>query len=313
MQSFLKYAAKGVSLNNLVFRKPTWIYRSDASEFGLGGYNITSGIGWRLELPEDCRLQSSLNSLEFLGCLINIWMDYIHGVIEPEDCLLSQTDNASAMGRLKKSNFADKTDEAVQLATAQELAAIILDSKSCLYSQWSPGSENCIADSLSRDFHINSSHLCDLLLSHFPEQAPFGLVILPFPPEIVSRLTCLLLKQPQKEPWCKAPIRSKFVLGLGIDATLTPLDCLPIPSSLVFPKLREQRSSAPLLTRSEKADLVLEILHIKSNQNQCVPPWMVYHRPLGWLTRQTQGLTEMGNLHYFYNDSYAGTAPQTQL
>lgn len=99
--SFLQYAARGVSLNNLVFRKPTMVYRSNASEFGIGGYNIVSGITWRLELPVDCRLRSSLNSLEFWGCVISIWMDHYHKVIEPGFCLLSQTDSTSAMGWLK--------------------------------------------------------------------------------------------------------------------------------------------------------------------------------------------------------------------
>jgi len=38
--SFLAAAKRGLSLNNLVFRKPTMIYRSDASEFGIGGYSL---------------------------------------------------------------------------------------------------------------------------------------------------------------------------------------------------------------------------------------------------------------------------------
>jgi hypothetical protein len=46
LMSFLDPASKGVSMNNLTFHKPTQIYRSDLSEFGLGGYNITSGIAW---------------------------------------------------------------------------------------------------------------------------------------------------------------------------------------------------------------------------------------------------------------------------
>jgi hypothetical protein len=150
--SFLQYASCGVSLNNLVFRKPMVIYCSDASEFGLGGYNVTSGIAWHLELPIPCRLRTSLNSLEFLGCIISIWIDTFHQAIEPESYLLSQTNSMTAMGWLRKSNFANKPDETVQLSTAQKLADLILGSESCLYSQWFPGSHNAIADSLSRDF-----------------------------------------------------------------------------------------------------------------------------------------------------------------
>jgi hypothetical protein len=39
----LDYAPSGISINNIVFRKPNIFYRSDASEFGLGGYNLISG------------------------------------------------------------------------------------------------------------------------------------------------------------------------------------------------------------------------------------------------------------------------------
>ena len=57
MQHFLHIAStKGVSLNNLAYRQPTHFYRSDASLFGLGGYNILSGKAWRFQKPKDCCL-----------------------------------------------------------------------------------------------------------------------------------------------------------------------------------------------------------------------------------------------------------------
>jgi hypothetical protein len=98
MPSFLSAAHSGLSMNILVFRKPTVLFRSDASEFGIGGYNLVSGIAWWFELPVDCRLRTSLNSLEFLVCIISIWLDQFHQVLEPESCILSQTDSSSAMG-----------------------------------------------------------------------------------------------------------------------------------------------------------------------------------------------------------------------
>lgn len=72
---FLQYAKRGVLLNNIAFRKPTHIYRSDASEFGLGGYSIISGQAWRWELPLTLRLRTSINSLEFISSVITIWID----------------------------------------------------------------------------------------------------------------------------------------------------------------------------------------------------------------------------------------------
>ncbi len=151
----------------------------------------------------DCRLHASLNSLEFLACTISIWFDHFHQIVDQEACILSQTDSTSALRWLRKTNFAERPDEGVQLATARKLASLILDTDSNLNSQWFPGEHNIIADSLSRDFHIDDTSLANLLLLHFPEQVPFGLTILPRSQEIISWLTCLLLSQPQREPWSK--------------------------------------------------------------------------------------------------------------
>jgi hypothetical protein len=148
MIRFLQDTNNGISINNVVFRKPSIIYRSDASEFGLGGYNISSGQAWRFHIPEHLRLRASLNSLEFISCVITIWIDVLSNDIPPESCILSQSDSSTASGWLRKSNFADYNTEVAQMTTARQLASIILKSKSCLYSQWFPGTENNISDSL---------------------------------------------------------------------------------------------------------------------------------------------------------------------
>jgi len=145
----------------------------------MGGYNLTSGVAWRFKLPADCQLRASINSLEFIACIINIWVDIFHGVLDPKSCLLSQTDSSSASGLLHKTNFADKIDEAIQLATASKLATLLLESDSSLYSQLFPGKKTSVSDSFSHDFKIPDSHLSFLLESYFPEQARFGLRILP--------------------------------------------------------------------------------------------------------------------------------------
>jgi hypothetical protein len=78
-----------------------------------------------------------LNSLEYIAALVTIWIDFINNNIESKSCLLSQTDSTSAAGWLKKSNFS-KENEAVQFTTSHKLASIILDTESCLFSQWFP-------------------------------------------------------------------------------------------------------------------------------------------------------------------------------
>lgn len=149
-------------MNNIVFRQPTHVYRPDTSEFKLGGYNIVSGKAWRFEIPIDCQLRTSLNSLEFLACMITIWVHCISNDIDPESCILSQTDSSKASGWLRKSKFADQEDEFVQMMTARQLANLTIQTKSCLYSQWFPGEENIVSDSLSCDFHISSSNLSNI-------------------------------------------------------------------------------------------------------------------------------------------------------
>jgi hypothetical protein len=92
----LDYATEGISINNIVFRKQNVFYRSDASEFGIGGYKLISGLAWSFELPIKLRLHTTLNSLEFLASIIAIWIDMIHNRIAQEDCIFSQSDSTSA-------------------------------------------------------------------------------------------------------------------------------------------------------------------------------------------------------------------------
>jgi hypothetical protein len=163
MQNFLDYAKNGVPMNTIVFRQPTHIYISNASEFGLAGYNITSGKAWRFKHPADCQLKSSLNSLEFLACTITMWINALSNEIDDEACILSQTDSTTAAGWLCKSNFAEVEDKIMQMTTTCRLASLIINTKSCLYRQWFLGSDNTVADSLSRNFHIDSNTLSHLI------------------------------------------------------------------------------------------------------------------------------------------------------
>jgi len=100
---FIQLAQSGVSLSNITYRRPTHIFRSDACEFGMGGYNPISGKAWRWELPLNLRFRASINSLEFIAlefiaCVITIWIDILSSDISEEDCIWSQTDSSSAAG-----------------------------------------------------------------------------------------------------------------------------------------------------------------------------------------------------------------------
>jgi len=292
----------GVSMNNLTYRKPTHIFRSDSSLFGLGGYNIASGRAWRIELPEDCRLRTSLNSLEFLAAMIAIWVDFLENGIEDESCLLSQTDSTSAAGWIKKSNFADSGDEIVQLNTARKLASIVIDSNSCLYSQWFEGEANQIADALSRDFHLTDPELTCLILHSIPEQAPFGLKIYPVPPEIYSWLICLLRNQPFKALWSQEPTRSKLWLGRDTSLTFIPLESPTMNTLINSTPYKDTAFLEHSHTPSEQIDLIQKNL-IQTNQNTASPPSNAWHRPTDWQVDPILLSTPMENLHFFYSDN----------
>ncbi len=306
---FMVEANQGISINNLVFRKPTIILRSDASEFGIGGYNILSGRAWRLELPVDCRLRTSLNSLEFIACVISIWIESIMNSIPDESCILSQTDSSSATGWLRKSNFSDLEDEVVQMTTARHLAYTMLSCKSCLYSQWFPGDENQVSDSLSRDFQLNNEELTHLITTFLPEQVPFGFHLCPLPEEIVSWLTLLLRNQPFKEQWSKQPTRSKLSRGLDTKLISNPLASSKTGTWTTLPNTKNTKYSAPLVQQSEMVDFLNKTNLI--NQDQLDPPSIMWHRPTSWLIDQTQDWTQMGNLHSFYNAKSEVTKTQT--
>jgi hypothetical protein len=184
--------------------------------------------------------------------------------IGTESCSLCQTDSSTAAGWLRKSNFADKLDEAVQLTTARQLANLLIETKSCLYSQWFPGKLNTISDSLSRVFHLPSPTLSNLLVTHVLEQTPFSLTIQSMPKEIDSWLTLLLCNQLQKEPWLKAPMPSRFALGIGTVDTYYPSDSMMTYTSTISPEVQNIRSSVPLLSQSEMVDFALGILNISS-------------------------------------------------
>jgi hypothetical protein len=309
---FLHYAKRGISLNNIAFRKPTSIYRLDASEFGLGGYNIITGRAWHWELPINLRLRTSINSLEFISSVINIWIDITLGLIQPEDCILSQTDSSSAARWLRKSNFTDAKDEEIQLNTARKLATILIDSQSCIYSQWFSGNiNNNISDSLSRDFHLSDSYLVSELSSTFPDQVPFGLQIHPLPTEISSWVTSVLLLCPQTAQWLKEPTRSSFALGTDTKNTSSPSESRTTHTWKPLIEVNDIKYLAPLLSQSEKVDLVLSLPNF-SRPTQSEPPWIAWHRPTGWPTEQIHGWMQMESLLSFYSLSSEDIDPLTQ-
>ena len=296
---FLALGRDGVSLNILVFAEPTHYYRSDACEHGLGGYSILSGKAWRFELPADCRGRTTINVLEFLGCVITVWIDILAGDIHPDACILSQTDSTSAAGWLRKSCF-DEKQHLLAMQTARHLGSLLIKAKACLYSQWVEGEANGVSDILSRDHHLSNKEIVSLILTSCPEQVPFGIKLQPLPKEIASWLIFKLQEQPATTLSPKAPTRSKYALGSVGSNTCPPLDLVTTSSSTRSQEANATVSWEPSCKPSDKHASAQNVLAFLK-RNNAEPPWTMWQRPSGLTTGLIPDTTATVDWRMFYN------------
>ena len=122
-KDLLVVAHTGINLYLLTTQEPNNILRTNACEHGFGGYLLKTGRAWRWEIPLHLRGRKLINFLEFLACVVGIMLS-----IEEDDpvasyCYLSATDNTSAMGWLRKSNFVSDGNHAVNLGLARKFTS----------------------------------------------------------------------------------------------------------------------------------------------------------------------------------------------
>ena len=210
-QQFLQYSTKeGISFNNMCFTKHNTMILTDASEWGLGGYNPSTGTAWRFELPIWMRESMHINLLEFISCTIGIWLELIRQKDSTFIKIKALTDNSSAVGWLYKANF-NPSSHAQHDTVARKLAKVLLAHDSSITSQHTPGKHNIIADSLSRDFHLPPNKLTFILQSLFPSQVNKDFRILPkLPREIISWISSLRVTSTKREASPQTPDRSKM-------------------------------------------------------------------------------------------------------
>ena len=177
-------------MNTIVYTNWTAQICIDASEIGIGGYNTDTGLAWRWKLPDWLYQKFHINALEFLAAFVGIGIELIEAK-HPHPRTLCLTDNSSALGWLYKSNF-NPSSQIEHDHIARSMANKLLEHEAALYSQHIAGKSNVIADSLSRDHHIQTKHLTFLSQSLFHDQKKGPLRILTeLPPEIISFLSSL--------------------------------------------------------------------------------------------------------------------------
>ena len=64
---FLLSEKYGISINRVIFRKPTITTFSDSSECGIGGFCPQTGIGWRYRFIEEEQQAFTLNTKEYIA------------------------------------------------------------------------------------------------------------------------------------------------------------------------------------------------------------------------------------------------------
>ena len=216
LQTTLKRCRNGMDINTLTYRRPTHAYRSDSCPAGLGGYS-DEGYAWRYYLPQDLQFRASNNLLEHIAAIITPWIDIIAGRLKRGDCALSMTDSTTSEGWLRKTNFIEDGESAIQATIRIEVARLhathYLENEIREYSQWFRGADNQVADALSRDDDRSDEELTKILRSHCTSQVPSHFEIVPLPNVITSWLTSLLLWLPQKQEL--AEVHTRTTLGRG--------------------------------------------------------------------------------------------------
>ena len=273
---FLRRAAQeGVSINNITFTTPTHVGTTDACETGMGGY-LDDGTAWRYHLPLDLQGFFTINVLEFMAAIINIWLLLIRSGKGLK--IMNWTDSSSALGWLHHSTFNPVTHP-VHDTIARHLANILLDHDSTLYSQHVAGKQNAIADSLSRDTHIPETHLMFALKTLYPDQVPSNFRLQTLPKEIVSWVYSLkeLRTAEMVMPQAHKPSR----LGAFLDGkdSWKQLES-KINSLMAGLKNKESISSVHLQQVLGEINLGRERRN-NWQEAQLVPPSRTYVRPFG--------------------------------
>jgi hypothetical protein len=68
-------------------------------------------------VPDDLKLQATINLLEFLAAMITPWINIINSRLNQGDCALSMMDSTIAEGWMKKSNFVKQNNNPIQAIT----------------------------------------------------------------------------------------------------------------------------------------------------------------------------------------------------
>lgn len=181
--SLLDKAHTGISFNMITLRVPTNILITDACPKGIGGFSVSTGKAWRLDISRFSHVPN--NSLEFLASVVGVLFEHHHQHIPSLGNILALTDNSSCACWLWRSNF-DQTHHPVNFEISTTLAHTCLEHDFTIHSQHIRGSHNILADILSRRHDLNDLDLTKFVTTTFPSQVPQHMTLCPLPAEITQ-------------------------------------------------------------------------------------------------------------------------------
>ena len=113
-QSFLRSAFNGISINNILERKPDHILVSDSCPHSLGGLSITKGWAWRLQITEELLGKVTNNFLEWLAEVVTTKLAIYFNDIISSGCMIPVGDSTSALSWIHGADFYDASHSALQ-------------------------------------------------------------------------------------------------------------------------------------------------------------------------------------------------------
>lgn len=295
---FLAHSKAGVNINLITLRCPTRLKRTDACEYGLGGYDLATGRTWQWIIPNHLRGLRSINFLEFLASVIAILLDILENPPSPGDMFLSGVDNRTATKWMRNSNFDDDAnpDHEAHLHLSRFFASTLLKHQIGSTSHWVAGPHNGISDGCSRIAGPSPFGLTLILKSNFPLQAPPNLLVSPLPPAITWALSSWVQhgKPPKGSPppmltskTPTGPVGSTFLHELTCPMTPTWKPSSPSSATRSFVPFSSQSGMAP--TPNPPKEMINWL------QEHAAPPSMLWQRPLLPQDTPTPSLTAMAS------------------
>jgi len=236
---------------------------SDACERGLGDFFIigSKAFAWRLELPDYLKDIFTLNLLEFIPAF---WTVKIISEFKPGSRIRSHVDSTNALSWLKKKND----------TVARDYGMALFESDCSADEDYLEGERNKIADSLSRDTHIPSDQLIQVLRKHESTKDMMldeFEIYLENESKLCDYLRNLKRKLPNKEPSSKRRIPSELATGKD-GRNSYPLS---VSRTIPFSRISKMKTDIKSATSSKPTWSATEItfleqkLRVKSEKRDC--------------------------------------------